>query len=488
MKFIFVLSVCFAVCMNLSAQTASVAQINGTVKDQSGALLPGVDIKVTHAETGYSRSAVTDETGAYILPNLPIGPYRLEASLPGFSTYVQTGIVLQVNSNPTIPIVLAVGAVTETIQVEANAAQVETHSTGIGQVIDQNRVLELPLNGRQVSQLITLSGAANDFVPTSAGQSLISNKNYPTATAVSIAGGQGGQTLFVVDGGFNMDPVSNVGLPLPFPDAVREFKVETSSLPANYGTQPGGMVNVVTKSGSNEWHGGAFEFLRNYEFNARNYFANTRDGLKRNQFGGTLGGRLVKDKLFFFAGYQGTYTSVAPSANIVYLPTAATMRGDFTEMMSPACNNGVQKNLAAPFSGNKIDSSLYNPVALNYLKLVPLSTDPCGKYVFGIPNREHENQFVGRGDYQLNSKQSLFARYFYTSFQHPQVYNGNLLNVTTDATVGLDDKVQTGVIGHTYVISPSVVNTARLGVSRSAVYRVDSPDIPTPTQLGSRVT
>src|SRR5207249_5068119 len=350
-------SVCFAVCMNLSAQTASVAQINGTVKDQSGALLPGVDIKVTHAETGYSRSAVTDETGTYILPNLPIGPYRLEASLPGFSTYAQTGIVLQVNSNPTIPIVLAVGAVTETIQVEANAAQVETHSTGIGQVIDQNRVLELPLNGRQVSQLITLSGAANDFVPTSAGQSLISNKNYPTATAVSIAGGQGGQTLFVVDGGFNMDPVSNVGLPLPFPDAVREFKVETSSLPANYGTQPGGVVNVVTKSGGNQFHGSAFEFFRNYALNARNFFAPTRDGLKRNQLGGVLGGPIIRDKLFFFGGYQGTFENVSPAANINFVATPATLRGDFTDIA--ACSGNV--TLRAPFQGNKVDPSLLNP-------------------------------------------------------------------------------------------------------------------------------
>ena len=145
--------------------------------------MPAAQIKVTQTDTGAIRTVVSGPDGAYVIPTLPVGRYSLEVTKEGFTTYVQTGIVLQVNSNPTIPIVLAVGAVTETIQVEANAAQVETHSTGIGQVIDQNRVLELPLNGRQVSQLITLSGAANDFVPTSAGQSLISNKNYPTATA-----------------------------------------------------------------------------------------------------------------------------------------------------------------------------------------------------------------------------------------------------------------------------------------------------------------
>jgi len=475
-------------CATVWSQAVTVAQINGTVKDQSDALLPGVEVKVTQTETGYNRTVVTDEAGRYTIPNLPVGPYRLEASLPGFRTYVQTGIVLQVNSNPTIPVVLAVGQVSETVEVDANAAQVETLNAGIGDVVDSRRVVDLPLNGRQLSQLITLAGAANEFVPTSAGQSLTSNKNYPTASAVAIAGSQGGQTLYLVDGGYNLDPVSNVGLPLPFPDAVREFKVETSSLPANYGTQPGGIVNVVTKSGGNDWHGGAFDFIRNYAFNARNFFAPVRDGLKRNQFGGTLGGAIIKDKAFFFAGYQGTYESVAPSANIVFLPTAATMQGDFTAMMSPLCNNGLQKNLSAPFSGNKINPSLYNQVALSYLKLVPLSDNPCGRYVFGIPNTDHENQLVGRGDYQINTKQSFFVRYFYTSFQHPQVYNGNLLNVTTDASVGLDDVVQTGVIGHTYVLNPNLVNTAHLGLSRSAIYRVDDPKLPTPTQLGSRVT
>jgi hypothetical protein len=488
MKLVVVLLVSFVASINVSAQTASVAQINGTARDQSGALLPGVDIKVTHGETGYSRSVVTDEAGAYILPNLPIGPYRLEASLPGFNTYVQTGIVLQVNSNPTIPIVLTVGAVTETIQVEANAAQVETHSTGIGQVIDQNRVLELPLNGRQVSQLITLSGAANDFVPTSAGQSLISNKNYPTATAVSIAGGQGGQTLFVVDGGFNMDPVSSVGLPLPFPDAVREFKVETSSLPANYGTQPGGVVNVVTKSGGNEFHGSAFEFLRNYALNARNFFAPVRDSLKRHQFGGVVGGPIVKGKMFFFAGYQGTVEKVAPAANIAYVPTAQTLQGDFTAIASPECNNGIQRTLTGGFSANKISPSSLNPVALNFLKLIPVSTDPCGRYVYGIPNSNHEHQLVGRSDWQINSRNTLFARYFYTTYQHPQVVNDNLLTTTTDASVGLDDTIQTGVIAHTFVISPNTVNSIHAAVSRSAVIRWDSDKVPTPTKLGSNVT
>ncbi len=487
-KFLCFILCCLAVSGTVWAQAVSVAQITGTVKDPSGAMLPGVELKVTQTETSYTRSVITDETGAYIIPNLPVGPYRLEASLPGFTTHAQTGIVLQVNSNPTIPIVLQVGQVSETVEVQADAAQVETHSTGIGQVIDQTRLVELPLNGRQLTQLITLSGAANDFVPTSAGQSLTSNKNYPTASAVSIAGGQGGQTLYLVDGGYNMDPVSNVGLPLPFPDAMREFKVETSSLPANYGTQPGGVVNAVTKSGGNEFHGSGFEFLRNYKFNARNFFAPVRDSLKRNQFGGAVGGPILKNKLFFFGGYQGTLESVAPAANVAFIPTAATLKGDFTQIASAACNNGVAKNLSSPFTGNQVPESSLNSVALKYLQLIPVSSDPCGRYIYGIPNSNHEHQVVGRVDWQVNDKHSFYARYFLTDYQHPQVVNDSLLTTTTDASVGLDDTVQTGVIGHTFVINARTVNTIRASASRSAIVRWDSDKVPTPTQLGAKVT
>jgi Carboxypeptidase regulatory-like domain len=166
------------------AQTVAVSQISGTVRDQSGALLPGVEVRVTQVETGAMRSALTNETGSYTIPNLSVGSYRLEASLQGFSTYVQTGIVLQVNSNPTIPIVLQVGQVSQTIEIEANAALVETHSNGVGQVIDQQRVVELPLNGRVATELIFLSGLAT----TAPAGDLNTNKNFPTVT-ISVAGG-----------------------------------------------------------------------------------------------------------------------------------------------------------------------------------------------------------------------------------------------------------------------------------------------------------
>src|SRR6266581_1366235 len=288
---------------NVAALAQSTAQINGVIRDQTGAVLPGVEVVATQTATGAKRTALTDETGSYVLTNLPLGPYMLEAMLSGFKTYLQTGIVLQVDSNPSINVVLQIGQISDQIEVEANAALVETRSTGVGSVIDNQRVLELPLNGRQATELIFLAGMATPGTGTAAGLNAV--RNYPTVV-IAIAGGIGNAVTYLLDGGNHNDPYNNLNLPLPFPDALQEFKVETSALPAQYGYHSAATVNAVTKSGTNEFHGDAFEFVRNGVFNARDFFAAKRDTLRRNQYGAVLGGPIKKDKLFFFGGYQGT--------------------------------------------------------------------------------------------------------------------------------------------------------------------------------------
>src|SRR5438094_162470 len=343
MKNVFAMIVCaFIACGSAWAQSVSVAQISGTAKDPSGAVLPGVEIKVTQTDIGVSRTTITDETGSYAIPNLAVGPYRFEASLAGFSTYVQTGIVLQVNSNPVINVSLQVGQVSETLEVQADVAMVETRSTGVGQVIDNQRVVELPLNGRNLTDLILLSGAA--VVTTGFN----GNRNYPTQ-AISVAGGSGGGTAYLLDGADHNDLHNNLNLPLPFPDAMQEFKVETSAVPARYGHHAAAAVNAVTKSGSNQIHGDGFWFVRNGIFNARNAFAPTRDTLKRNQFGGTIGGPIKTNKLFFFGGFQATRTRNSPPETFAYVPTAAMLAGDFRSYASSARNNGRRMTLSAPF-------------------------------------------------------------------------------------------------------------------------------------------
>ena len=216
------------------ALAQSTAQINGTVKDQSGAVLPGVEVTVTQTDTGLKRSTPTDETGSFMFPDLPIGPYRLEAALPGFRTYVQTGIVLQVNANPTVNPVLEVGQLSEQVEVQADAALVETRSAGVGTVVDSQRVLEMPLNGRNVTELIFLTGMANVSSGGGGQGTLQSVRNYPTLV-ISVAGGLANGVTYMLDGAIHNDVETNLSLPLPFPDALQEFKVETSALPAQYG-------------------------------------------------------------------------------------------------------------------------------------------------------------------------------------------------------------------------------------------------------------
>src|ERR1700728_4218642 len=314
---------CFALaCTAVWAQTS---QINGTVKDPSGSAIPGATVKATQTATGQVRTGVSGADGNYTLPNLPTGPYQIEVTKEGFSKSNQTGIVLQVDSNQTVDVAMAVGAVNEQVTVEASAASVETRSTAIGTVATNQEVSEMPLNGRDPHELIFLAGMAT--FPGAGSYNTI--RNYPTV-AVSVAGGHGGGVAYLLDGILWQDPYNSLSLPLPFPDALQEFKLETSAAPAQYGYHATATVNAVTKSGTNEYHGDLFEFLRNGDLNARDAFAPTRDTLKRNQFGGVIGGPVLprfKNKLFFFGGVQRTSLRSDGTSNVALEPTAAAIGG-----------------------------------------------------------------------------------------------------------------------------------------------------------------
>src|SRR5688572_11612769 len=315
------------------AQLAT-AELNGRVTDSSGAVLPGVTVTATQTATGLVRTAVTDENGGYLMSNLPTGPYRLEVALQGFRTYVQTGIVLQVGATPTINAALELGSLEETVTVEAAAPLVDVRSAGISSVVENERIVELPLQGRQVTDLLVLSGAAVQTAEAT-------NRTAPGGVRISVAGGLPTGVGYTLDGATHNNPQENVNLPLPFPDALQEFRAATSGLSAQNGFHSAASVNAVTKSGTNRLSGNAFEFLRHHRFNATNPFAaigpdgkRMDDGLKRNQFGGTLGGPIVRDKLFFFVGYQATILRQRPASNIAFVPTAQMLAGDFTTFAS----------------------------------------------------------------------------------------------------------------------------------------------------------
>src|SRR3989475_12028659 len=291
----------------------STAQLSGRVTDESGAVIPGVTTPATQTDTGLTRSVTTDENGMYVLPNLSTGPYRLEAVLQGFRTFAQTGIVLQVAAAPVINVVLAIGSLQETVSVEAAAPLVDLQSAGIGDVIENKRIVELPLQGRQVTDLIVLAGAA---VQTG----VVGSRNFPGGVTISVAGGLPIGVGYLLDGATHNSPQSNVNLPMPFPDALQEFRVQTSGLSAQNGMHAAASVNAITKSGTNSFHGNGFEFLRDHRLNATSPFAaigpdGTRqdDGLRRHQFGGTIGGPMARDRLFFFCGYPGTGLRLRPA-------------------------------------------------------------------------------------------------------------------------------------------------------------------------------
>ena len=441
------------------------AQITGTVKDQSGAVLPGVEVTVTQTETGVMRTSVTNETGSYILSNLPIGPYRLEAGLPGFRTYAQTGIVLQVNSSPVVNPVLEVGQVTEQVEVQANATLVETRSVGVGQVIENARILELPLNGRAMIELVALAGAATP-APVING----ANRDPFAKGNVSVAGGLNSGLTYILDGANHNNAQHNGYLSLPFPDALQEFKVETGATGAQNGGKSAGSVSLVTKSGTNAFHGNLFEFVRNGMFNARNAFAPKRDTIKRNQFGGTVGGAIMKNKLFFFAAYQGTKIRQDPSDLIAFVPTPAIMAGDFTTFASPACNAGRQITLRTPFVNNRVDPALFSKPAVVFVSKLPKTSDPCGKTIYSIPSLEDDHQAIGRIDYQWSTNHSVFGRYLIDSAVIPPGYdiNKNLLAVAGNPGAGADGLVQAFTLGDTYLFSANVVNAIRLTANRFA--------------------
>ena len=446
----------------------STAQMNGTVRDASGLGVPGAELKATQTATGATRSATSGGDGSFVFPSLPIGPYMLEVSKAGFTKYLQSGIVLQVDSNPTIDAALKVGSVTEQVVVEANAAMVETQSTGVGTVVDNQRVVEMPLNGRNATELVFLAGMAT--IGGTNGGFLNSVRNYPTVI-ISVAGGVANQQTYSLDGANHNDAYNGLNLPLPFPDALQEFKVETSALPAQYGLHSTAAVNAVTKSGTNQIHGDLFWFLRNGDLNARDFFAASRDSLKRNQFGGTVGGPVLKDKLFYFAGYQGTIQKSDPPQSFAYVPTQAMQQGDFTTLASVACaGRAVTLPASMGFVNNRLPISQINPAALKITSYLPTPTDPCGKVAYSLLNNQSEHMGVTKVDYQKSSKHSFFGRFYETNLEIPSTFDGkNALTLNSNAQ---HDRVYSLAIGDTYVFGSNVVNSFRVGANRAEVPKI----------------
>jgi len=443
-----------------NAQSTS-ANLTGKITDSTGAVVPHAHVEAKNLGTNLTKEVESDDSGAYTLSTLPPGQYTLTATAPGFATRVQTGIVLTIAQFATLDIALKTGGAQDTVTVEGGAELINTTTAEISSVISEDSVKDLPLNGRDPSSLVNLSvGVTNELF--SQASTLPGSNSFPLESGASAGGQRQGSTWYLLDGVSNMDTFALLAAPFPNADATQEFRVISNNFDARYGFAPSAVVSIQTKSGTNQFHGGAFEFIRNKAVNASNWFSGSVDGLRRNQFGGYIGGPIIKNKLFFFSNYQGTRSSYQANTNTTYTPTAAMLAGDFSAVPS--------SDLQGPLSGvfqtvdgkpNQVDTSLFSPGAVAIAKSLPLGQAAAtGLTNYAAPAQTYTyDENTSRLDYTINSNQRAFLRSF------TYLYNQPGATVPGDILAGVNGQGGTYlnlVAGHTWTITPSLFNSATL--------------------------
>ena len=446
------------------AQGGGNVAITGTVTDSTGALLPGAKVTVTQKNTGIARAVTTNATGQFNVTSIPPATYTVSIEAQGFKKYVQD-VVLLADQTRDMDVRLQIGEASQQVTVEESSVQVNTVSQELSQVIESSRVSDLPLNGRNAADLTLLVPGTISAVSNNSGALQGDTKQIPGEEAIAVNGARPDQIGYNLDGGNNEDLMSNVNLPFPFPDALQEFSVQTNSFDAQYGNNAGAVVNVVTKSGTNQWHGDLFEFVRNGYFNARNYFAPAVDPLKRNQFGATVGGPIHKNTSFMFFGWQKTIIRSQNNATNAIVPTVDNMNGDFS-LTNPTT---VIKNpfTHTPYASNASIGPI-DPVAVAMSKLLPLppAGSTSGAVTFSTPIQENFDEYIARVDQTLRHGQDrLFGRFYLNKYHHAPTYDGkDLLTAGPGSTV----QSQNWAVGYTWVISPRLVNNIVLDAVRSA--------------------
>jgi len=377
---------------------------------------------VANELTGEKRENTTDDSGTFLFPGLPAGRYRIEAEMQGFKKSSVQGIQLNINQNARVDITLSVGEVNQEVQVTASAPLVDTREVQLGGLVDSRRVNDLPLNGRNVYQLVTiLPGVTNARLATGPDD---------TGNYLNVNGSRSRQSSFFLDGNLNNSHFRNSGNEAPNPDAVEEFRLITSNFNAEFGRSSGAVVNVITKSGTNQFHGTAFEFLRNNHLNARNFFVPTVQPLHQNQFGGSVGGPIKRDRLFFFTSYQGLRVRSNAFQNSALTATAAERRGDFSA--APTNQRPVDPLTRAPFPGGIIPAARLDPVASKILEqMVPLPNTPDGRLETFESTWNNANQGLAKLDYQLNDAHRLNGSWFIDRMQALQPFAASLRFQTT---------------------------------------------------------
>ncbi len=495
------------------------ATLSGTVTDPSGAVVPNAKVTATSTSTGAATSAIANASGFYVIPNLQPGPYKLDVAAAGFQSYEQTGIVLQTGMEMGVNVSLKLGSSIEKVTVTGQSPLVNTRDQTLSTAITPQFTEQLPLNGRNILLLMTLAPDSSQ----SAGSSQTQLANRPEAKeALTTASGEsrGDSTTYYLNGGLNMDTYTLMANVFPNPDAVQEFTYDTNSYSAKYGGLGGGVVSAITRGGTNQVHGSAFEYLRNGAANARNFFSATHDNMNRNQFGFSLGAPIQKDKTFAFFSFQRTTFRYGSNSGAAFGPTFAELGknpdgsplhctdnptevcGDWsaavgaTQLYNNVLTRGsdglpitftTDDNQAhpvhgVPFAHNQIPLSLYNPVALKVLALVPQGDPITGKITYTSRTLNNDNQYVARVDRNFGEKLRIGVSILRDTYMSPALVDPK--NALTSAFTANWPSLHAAVNG-TYIFGPNLVTTVGAAYSRALIRMHGPSDFPSVNSLGA---
>ncbi len=443
----------------LNAQNIT-ATILGTVSDSAGGLVAGAKVTATNQKTGRSYTTTTDAAGSYLFLLLPIGDeYYVSVEAQGFQAFERRGIVLHVNDNVRVDAAMTVGSVKETVVVTGAAPNIDTRNSSLGEVIDSKTIVEIPLNGRNPTQLASLVAGVTQI-------SAPAVFTWRGGSTMSVNGSRSNETQYLVDGATYAGGYDNNGLNLPSPDALQEFKLVTNNFAAEYGRNSGAIFNTVIKSGTNEIHGALWEFLRNDALNARNYFLPSdqkRAKLTQNQFGFTVGGPAIKNKLFWFGSYEGLRIAQENISTASY-PTTAERAGFFsTPINDPDTGIPIAPNAQGQYF---IDPARFDPVVQNVLKLyIPTPTSSTGLITALAPIHISTNQTVAKADGNISQKHSLnFAMLLDRTSRSDSLPNGNTIPNYEHLVANNNSSLFTAT--DTYAITPTLLNQLRLSYAR----------------------
>jgi outer membrane receptor protein involved in Fe transport len=476
--------------------------IHGTISDPSGALVQSAAVSVQQIETGLTRTASTDRNGSYLLVELPVGHYRLEVAAKGFQKYIQEGISLDVNETATVIVHLRVGSEAQQVEVNADAALIQNTVSNLGQTVMDREILDLPLDGRDFAQLGVLQTGVVPLTPglLAAGGGLRDNQGY------AVDGQRPESNSFLIDGADNVNDVDAGFVLKPPIDAIAEFRIITHNANAEFGRNIGSTTNIITRSGSNRMHGAVWEFLRNDAMDASDYFTQSVQPLKQNQFGGTFGGPIVKDKTFFFAYYEG-FRNRQGETDSATVPSVPERTGDFSQLCTaPPVNGQFNGGVCTDGSGNFLPNgqlfSLFTgaPVPVPNNAVPGIDQDPTSPVqqvlsFFPLPNSgpntftttqtksETNDQFGLRFDHYLSSSDTLNLRYMFSGGPTTDPLSPAGANVP-GFPIGEDDRAQNFVAQETHIFSPTIIAVARVSYLRNKFLFGEHDNHESPTSLG----